>query len=74
MTSFGCRSREPDLITERGSAGPVDSSAVHLRVNLLGYLEDDGKVAVAFSHRTVEAGFDLVDGATEQVVFTGTRV
>jgi hypothetical protein len=72
MTSFGCRSGEPDRSTEQGLAGSVDSSAVHLRVNLLGYLEDDSKVAVAFSHRTVEAEFDLVHGATEEVVLTGT--
>ncbi len=72
MTSFGCHAGEPDRSTEQGLTAPVDSSAVHLRVNLLGYLEDDSKVAVAFSHRTVEAEFDLVDGATEDVVFTGT--
>jgi hypothetical protein len=52
-------------------AGPVDSSAIHLRVNLLGYLETDSKVGVVFSHRPVGAEFDLVDGTTEDVVFTG---
>ena len=62
----------PSRNAEQGLAGPVDSGAVHLRVNLVGYLEDDSKVAVAFSHRTAAAEFHVVDGATEQVVFTGT--
>jgi hypothetical protein len=44
---------------------------VHLRVNLLGYLEDDSKVAVVFSHRMVETGFDLVGAATDEAVHAG---
>jgi hypothetical protein len=72
MISFGCQSREPDQGTEQGVGRPVDSSAVHLRINLLGYLEDDSKVAVAFSHRPIEAAFALVDGTTAEVVFVGT--
>ena len=28
----------------------IDSSAVHLRINQVGYLPDDAKVAIAFSH------------------------
>ncbi len=69
---IGCGSRGPGRSAERVLAGRVDSSAVHLRVNLLGYLEEDSKVAVVFSHRTVEAEFDLVEAASEEVVFTGT--
>jgi endoglucanase len=72
LSSFGCRSNEPDRNTERGLVRAVDSSAVHLRVNLLGYLEDDSKIAVAFSHRPVAGEFDLVDAAEGTVVFTGT--
>ena len=72
MTAFGCRSGAPHRNPEQGLAAAVDSSAVHLRVNLLGYLEEDSKVAVAISHRTVEAGFDLVDRQTGRVVFSGT--
>jgi hypothetical protein len=72
MTSFGCRTAQPDQSAEQVLAASVDSSAAHLRVNLLGYLEDDSKVAVVFSHRTVEGEFDVVDGATEETVFTGT--
>jgi endoglucanase len=72
MTACGCRPGTPDRDTEPGLAGPIDSSAVHLRINLLGYLEEDSKVAVAFSHRAVEAQFDLVDAATGDVVLSGT--
>ncbi len=72
MTAFGCRSDESDRSLARGLAAPVDSSAVHLRVNLLGYLEEDSKVAVAFSHRAVEAEFDLVNDATGEAALTGT--
>jgi endoglucanase len=72
MTAFGCRSGGPHRNTEQALTRPVDSTAVHLRVNLLGYLEEDNKVAVAFSHRPVEAGFDLVDAETQKGVFSGT--
>jgi endoglucanase len=71
MIACGCGSREPYRDAEHELAGRVDSTAIHLRVNLLGYLEDDSKVAVAFSHRAVDAEFDLVDGATDAIVFTG---
>ena len=71
MSWLGCRANQPDQGGEVGLAGAIDSSAVHLRVNLLGYLEDDSKPAVAFSHQPVEAQFDLVDAATDEVVFTG---
>jgi hypothetical protein len=69
---FACGSRETDRNAEQGLAGPVDSSAVHVRVNLLGYLKDDSKVAVVFSHRSIDAEFNLVESTTEEVVFTGT--
>jgi len=45
---------------------------VYLRINLLGYLEDDSKVAVVFSHRTADGEFELVHSANDGVVFTGT--
>lgn len=71
LTAFGCGSRAPDRSAERVAAAPADSSAVHLRVNLLGYLEEDSKIAVAFSRRAVEAEFQLVGAATDEVVFSG---
>jgi hypothetical protein len=71
MISFGCRTTQPDESMERAWPTAVDSSAVHLRVNLLGYLEHDSKVAVVFSHRTVDADFNLVGDATEQSVLSG---
>jgi len=71
LIAGGCRSEARDVRSEEISARVVDSSAVHLRVNLLGYLEADSKIAVAFSHRQVEAEFQVVDGETDDVVFTG---
>jgi len=71
MASFGCRSGTPHRSTEQGLLRPVDSSAVHLRVNLLGYLEDDSKVAVVFAHRPVGAGFELVESESNDVVLSG---
>ena len=67
----GCSPRGLEQDTELGLAGLVDSSAVHLRINLLGYLEDDNKLAVVFSHRKVDAEFDVVDSTTGRVIFTG---
>lgn len=67
-----CRSAHPGVIAERPAASPIDSRAVYLRVNLMGYLEDDSKVAVVLSHRTVEGEFQIVDGANEGLAFTGT--
>jgi hypothetical protein len=69
--AFGCRAPAPERSAERPSDTPVDSSAVHLRVNLLGYLEDDSKVAVVFSHRVVNTGFAVVGAATDEVVHAG---
>ncbi len=70
--SFGCGPDAAERDVEQASVRPVDSSVVHLRVNLLGYLENDSKVAVAFSHRAVEAEFFLAEEETGEVVFTGT--
>ncbi len=44
-------SRDPDRRAEQELAYSVDSNALHLRVNLVGYLEDVSKVTVLFSHR-----------------------
>ncbi len=71
LGALGCRAREPETSAEQGLTVPVDSSAVHLRVNLLGYLEDDSKVAIAFSHRPVGGEFELVSETSGDVAFTG---
>ncbi len=70
-TAFGCRPGEQGQGAEGTLTVPVDSSAVHLRVNLLGYLEDDSKVAVVFSHRPIDGEFEIVDEATGDVVVSG---
>jgi hypothetical protein len=40
-------------------------------VNQVGYLEDDAKVAIAFSHERAQGEFSVVDHATRRKVFTG---
>lgn len=50
----------------------VDSSAVHVRINQIGYLPEDPKVAIAFSHRPVEGKFQLVDTETGKAVYEDT--
>ena len=70
IVSVSCRPAMPGPAAEPGP-GRVDSSAVHLRVNLLGYLEDDSKVAVVFAHRPVGAGFELVESESNDVVLSG---
>ncbi len=72
LAALACRAREPDTSAEQALTVLVDSSAVHLRVNLLGYLEDDSKVAVAFSHRAVDGEFELVSETSGGLTFTGT--
>jgi len=70
IATWGCRSVASSREPREALTIPVDSSAVYLRVNLLGYLPDDSKIGVVFSHRSVEAEFQVVDSAAERVVFT----
>lgn len=53
-------------------AATIDSSAVHVRANLVGYRPDDAKVAIAFSHEPVEGSFSVRDAETDAVVHEGT--
>lgn len=46
---------------------------VHVRINLLGYLPTDQKVAIAFSNKPVKGKFEVVD-ASGKVTFTGKVV
>ena len=43
--------------------------AVYVRVNQVGYLDNDTKVAIAFSHQPVEGQFAVVDHVTGNTVF-----
>ena len=49
---------------------PLDE-AVYVRVNQVGYLDNDTKVAIAFSHQPVNGEFAAVDQATGSTVYTG---
>ena len=42
--------------------------AVYVRVNQVGYLDNDTKIAIAFSHEHVEGQFAVVDHATGNTV------
>lgn len=62
------------------AAGPASPAAatpvvqqedVHIRVNQIGYLPDDSKVAIAFANRAVDDPFTVVDEATGQEVHRG---
>ncbi|MCB0570615.1 MAG: glycoside hydrolase family 9 protein, partial [Phaeodactylibacter sp.] len=44
---------------------------VYIRHNLLGYLPEEGKVAIAFSEAAVRGGFELVEEGSGRVVFSG---
>lgn len=48
----------------------ADSNEVHIRINLLGYLEGESKIGIAFSHRPIERPFSLVDAANDSTVLT----
>ncbi len=63
-----CGPAEP--VPSAQAPAPVDSEAVFVRVNLVGYRSDDPKVAIAFSHSPVEGRFVVVDSAASEVVFT----
>ena len=44
---------------------------VYIRHNIVGYLPEDTKVALAFSHQRVAGDFSLVDANTKEPVFQG---
>jgi endoglucanase len=53
----------------------AQNDVVHIRANQIGYLPDDVKIAVAFSHRSPEhASFEVIDAATGKTVFGPTAL
>ena len=52
----------------------ADKPTVHLRVNQVGYLADEAKVAIAFAERPLEGGFSIVDAVTDQEALSGPLV
>ena len=65
----GCTPQEIADVTEEAA---TDSSAIHIRLNLVGYLPEDTKVAIVFSHKPATGGFVLVDADENQPVFEGS--
>lgn len=55
-------------------AGCGPTEPTYIRVNLVGYLEDDSKVAIAFSHAAIRDEFEVVDAASGEVVMEGSTV
>ncbi|NNE45517.1 MAG: glycoside hydrolase family 9 [Rhodothermales bacterium] len=53
------------------SCAPRSHEPVYIRVNNVGYLEEDTKVAIAFSHSPVDGQFELVDARSGDVVMSG---
>ncbi|MFV1980754.1 MAG: glycoside hydrolase family 9 protein, partial [Rhodothermia bacterium] len=75
MSVVGCRQSDRASTNSEGPAVAsekvaVDSNAIFIRINLLGYLEEDSKVAIVFSHRPVEVEFNLISTATDEVVYS----
>ena len=53
------------------TAAPAEDGAVHLRVNQLGFLPGDPKVAIAFSKEKIEGDFLLVDAQSGETRHRG---
>lgn len=60
-----------------GRASPpaeVAADTVHVRLNLVGYLPEDAKVAIAFADGPVQGDFTVVEVGTGKVVYRGAVV
>ena len=49
-----------------------DQPEIYVRVNQVGYLPSDAKVAIAFGRLTLPLRFSVIDDATQQVAFEGS--
>jgi endoglucanase len=49
----------------------VDVPTAFIRHNLLGYLPEDTKIAIAFSEKPIAAGFEVVEETSGKVAFRG---
>ena len=50
----------------------VEPTTAYLRVNQVGYLIGDAKIAISFSEEPIEGGFSVVDTATQKSVLIGS--
>lgn len=65
LIGYGCTLKQT-----RNSVTPeVDSTAVYIRVNQIGYHPNDPKKAIAFSHRPVDGNFTLSDAESNRSVY-----
>ncbi len=53
---------------------PLMKEPVHIRVNIVGYLPTEAKVAIAFTNAPVKGEFDVIDSLTQKSVFQGKAV
>jgi endoglucanase len=44
---------------------------VHIRINQVGYLPDDAKVAIAFSDKPIQGKFSVIEKSSGKTVYTG---
>ncbi|MDZ7290022.1 MAG: glycoside hydrolase family 9 protein, partial [candidate division KSB1 bacterium] len=52
-----------------------DSKTIYLRANQIGYLPEETKIAIAFSHRPIEnLKFEIIDAVTSQKIWGPERV
>lgn len=58
------------LVGGSSASEPV-ASEVFVRTNLVGYLPEETKVAVAFSHEPIKGGFAVIDTKTGEPVYEG---
>lgn len=50
----------------------INDKQVYIRINQLGYLENDPKIALAFASQPISGMFALVDTSTGSTIFSGT--
>ena len=58
-----------NLLKSFGESHELPSNKVHLRINQVGYLMGESKIAIAFSLKEVTGFFNLVDVITGKKVF-----
>ena len=50
--------------------GDTDNESVHIRINQVGYLPDEHKSAIVFSHDPVKERFELIEDGSGTVLLT----
>jgi peptidoglycan/xylan/chitin deacetylase (PgdA/CDA1 family) len=55
-------------------ASAAEQPSAHIRVNQVGYLPDEAKVAIAFAEEPIQGDFRVFDVATDKSMYSGTKV